>query len=250
MKKALLLLLLVLPFTALKSQEKQLNKALNGNRDRNGCFVATFKQPQSFNDIKKWCNDHNQAMIDTTIGYIAKFGDVHEGVTRVSFMPKHEYEEIQRRLAAERAAQKEREAESSLRDGLALLGIAVGTGLLLIKGGEMILKSSGSGGGSYDYSGTSASQKNSGKKPEPAKASTPCYGKAEEYGSAFLRCNAKVKDKYYKIKCGDGSTKYYFYLPEKNNDGLCSDQIGYKEYMGRYLGADYDKAMRKLCNCD
>ncbi len=253
MKHKLILLLALLQFFELKAQDKQLNQALNGNRSSNGCFVAKFKQPQPYKALKKWCDQHSQVVIDTTIGYAAKFGDIHEGVVSLSFMPKKEYEEIERRLAAERAAQKERDE----RDKLAVLGIAVLGGLILVKGAEMILSSGGSGGGG-GYSGQSnAPPSNTGtKKQEPAKVNTPCYGKAVEYGTALLRCNAKVRDKYYKIKCGDGAYKYYFFLPEKNTSGLCSDQIGYRELdqtivnFGSFLGTDYDKAMKKLCNCN
>ncbi|MCC7465578.1 MAG: hypothetical protein IT261_04885 [Saprospiraceae bacterium] len=108
-----------------------------------------------------------------------------------------------------------------------------------------------SGGGSSSTTDKKTSDKTADK-PLPK----ACVTSVEEYGQAFLRCNAKVKDPYYKVRCGNGNSKYFFYLPVANSSGLCSDQKGYYELnkavvnLGGFLGVDREKAIKKLCGCE
>jgi hypothetical protein len=71
-----------------------------------------------------------------------------------------------------------------------------------------------------------------------------CYGNAEEYGEGYLRCNAKVKDVKYRIRCSNGKFKTYFYNPVFNSGCLFPDQIGYiglDDLTKTTLGTDYVK---------
>jgi hypothetical protein len=80
-----------------------------------------------------------------------------------------------------------------------------------------------------------------------------CYSGLEEYGKDYYRCNAKVKDQAYRIKCQKGGYRRFFYCPERNGSGLCHDEIGYiglNDWTNTNLGTDLDRACRKLCECD
>jgi hypothetical protein len=106
---------------------------------------------------------------------------------------------------------------------------------------------------SASYSNSSSSNTSSSN----ASKNTVCYSNVQEYSTAYVSCNDSKygKSTIYKVTCGNGSTKYYYYNPQDQSEGLCMKQKGYYEHTnavfdGDYLGKDYEKAMKKLCNCN
>jgi hypothetical protein len=148
---------------------------------------------------------------------------------------------------------KQRYAEKQFAEFLGVASIAVAeTGVLLSLANKMI------GGGSAVLDPANEKHINvDNRKVIIQKKSTletlSCYGEKEEAGNGYYRCNAKIKDIRYRIKCSNGKYKTYFYNPVFNSGCLVPDQIGYiglDDLTKTTLGTDYDKAMKKLCGCE
>lgn len=89
-----------------------------------------------------------------------------------------------------------------------------------------------------------------------AAVNTPCASIGGKYGEK-IDCNRTFP--IYKVKCANGKTRYYYYVPSDKNDYLFCNGEGYHKYdnwgvlggdMGGFLSKDKEKAMKRLCDCD
>ncbi len=110
-----------------------------------------------------------------------------------------------------------------------------------------------SGGG-----GSSGSSSENSKKVE--KESGPCYGTPKGTGNEKGFCGT-TKIVVFKVKCKNGDSKEYYHVPVDLSCGLLGIggiNKGYYEFrdwglfgdMGGVSHKDYEKFMKKLCNCD
>ncbi len=130
-------------------------------------------------------------------------------------------------------------------------------GTLGFVGGKYLLKESGigSGGGQSGEGYSSGSDYNgsgSTKKTETKKA-VDCFTNATDTKTTHPYCNKYFT--VYKLKCGNGDEKRYFHVQKEIDCGALG-LGGSKGYYipgsisNSYLGSDFEKAMKKLCDCE
>lgn len=142
-------------------------------------------------------------------------------------------------------------------DDLSNLAAMLAAGYILYEGGKYLLKESGigSGGSQFDDGYSSGSDYNgsgSTKKTETQKA-VDCFTNATDTKTTHPYCNKYFT--VYKLKCGNGDEKRYFHVQKEIDCGALG-LGGSKGYYipgsisNSYLGSDFEKAMKKLCDCE
>jgi hypothetical protein len=268
MKKiAIILALFCLPLV-LFAQSKQLEKAVKkGKHPQNKTYYVEFKKYYDMANVNDWIKRKGYNLFLSSTTDYPIFGGVKIGYHRVYFMSYPDYSAFvdnARRLAYEEKLKKQKEQQKNEESIFDLLVPAIIGGAVLFEAVEQLFST----GDSNNYSGSSNNSGNTSSSTQDKKPSNTTAGKSapkacvtseKEYGQAFLRCNAKVKDPYYEVKCGNGNVRYYYYIPVANTSGLCSDQVGYYQKKGfdldiynpgSYLGKDREKALKKLCGCE
>lgn len=266
MKKLTVLFVLFCLPLVLFAQNKQLKKAVKqGKHPQHKTYSVEFKKYHKQTKVDAWMKQNGYSLLLSSTADFPVFGDAKIGYSKLYFMTYPDYiafVDNARRLAYEERQKQQlqqKQNQGSLLDWIVPTAITVGGVAVLLKGiSELFSSGSGSGYSGYSSGSGSSTQENKSSNTTAGKPiAKACVNSVNEYGQAYLRCNAKVKDPYYEVKCGNGDTSFFYHIPVANTSGLCSDQVGYYKpkslFIGSprtYLGNDREKALRKLCGCD
>lgn len=237
------------------AQKSELKKATKKSPNRSGVYTATFKKMHKEKDIRNWLSKNNYVLTNSKKGNFNAFGRVVRGTKSVSFMNRAKYAQLQEQKRQQRLATRQSRSSGSSVDwgqaakvGAVVVGVAV-----VAKGIASLFKSAAgsssySGSSSYNSSAYSSNASTSTKsKPTPCiKSSSKTSSKAYECGLEFPLTN---------VKCHGGNEKTYYYVPKYCGTPMLGTGKGYWKYNGllypdKWLGKDYDTAMKKLCDCN
>ncbi len=133
------------------------------------------------------------------------------------------------------------------------LALFVAAGILLYSGGKYLIQEAGSGSGSgIGYSSNESSDDSATKSNQEKNQTSSCFGNAQDTKLTHPYCNSHFS--IYKVKCSNGNEKRYFHLQKEVSCGALG-LGGSKGYYipgtitDTYLGSDFERAMKKLCDC-
>lgn len=248
-------IIFILP-TFLFSQGKQLNKALKeGYNTANRTYYTRFDKHHKTSKVDEWMEKNGYKILKYSTSDWPVYGYSETGYENIYFMRSSDYDtfvENAKRLAAQENKGKVTKVEWTDFIAPLLAGVAI------YKGVEWYSKQS-SEANSYSKTSSNSNQNESHTNSTRAnekntKVQVPCYSDIGEYTKAYVGCNSTEYGRLpiIKVKCGNGSTEYYYFISADRRECIFHDTKGYYDHttLGKgYLGKDYEKAMKELCNC-